>query len=318
MDECFKILNEQSQYIRLTRETPRDGWLPYLNTQMKLSNGVMHVKWYRKESSKNIMLHARSAHPKAVKRAIVRNMFRTARKVCTHEEGRYESRKLVMEIASNNGYLTSRYQPRPPHAGTRSRTPRLNKLPLCIPFFSDKVSAAFQQCIIRAQLQDDVILVNIPNDSIKKQLVRNRHYDRNCISEQCIVCPHGNVGDCAKVGVVYQLECLTCHALYIGETGRTLSVRIKEHLATKRRGNLTSPLGRHKNEVHSGSDFNVRCSILAIESEISARKALEAAWILTRNPGMNNKNECLSLTSDLLPFLSLCELSNVDQIRSGH
>ncbi|EYC41359.1 hypothetical protein Y032_0572g144 [Ancylostoma ceylanicum] len=170
MDECFKILNEQSQYIRLTRETPRDGWLPYLNTQMKLSNGVMHVKWYRKESSKNIMLHARSAHPKAVKRAIVRNMFRTARKVCTHEEERCESRKLATEIASNNGYLTSRYQPRPPHAGTRSRTPRLNKLPLCIPFFSDKVSAAFQQCIIRAQLQDDVILVNIPNDSIKKQL----------------------------------------------------------------------------------------------------------------------------------------------------
>ena len=44
MDECFNILNQQSQYIKLTRETPQEGWLPYLNTQMKLSNGVVNIK----------------------------------------------------------------------------------------------------------------------------------------------------------------------------------------------------------------------------------------------------------------------------------
>lgn len=27
MDECFRLMNEQSQYIRLTRETPNNGWL---------------------------------------------------------------------------------------------------------------------------------------------------------------------------------------------------------------------------------------------------------------------------------------------------
>ena len=317
MDECFRLLNEQSQYIRLTRETPRDGWLSYLNTQMKLSNGIMHVKWYRNESSKNILIHARSAHPTAVKRAVLRNMFKTATKVCTSENERCEARKLAVEIASKNGYSTSRCQRRPSRAGIQSRTPRDNKIPLCIPFISDKVSAALQQCIVRAQLQDDVFLVNIPNENIRKQLVRNRLYDKHCISEQCVVCPHGNIGDCAKVGVVYQLECLTCHDLYIGETGRALSVRIKEHMATKRRGNVTSPLGRHRVETHSGNDFNVKCIILAFENDIAERKVLEAAWISTRNPGMNNRNECLSLTSDLLPFLSLCELSSVDQIRSG-
>ncbi|EYC27722.1 hypothetical protein Y032_0008g148 [Ancylostoma ceylanicum] len=317
MDECFRVLNEQSQYIRLTRETPRDGWLPYLNTQIKVSDGILHVKWYRKESSKNIIIHAKSAHPSTVKRSVVRNMIKTATKFCTHEDDRWESRSLALRIASSNGYSTLRYQHRPPRVANQSRTPRDKKLPLCIPFFSDKVSAAFQQCILRAQLQDDVFLVNIPNDNIKRQLVRNRLYDTQCVLEQCVVCPQGKIGDCAKVGVVYQLECLACHSLYIGETGRMLSVRIKEHIAAKKRGKLTTPLGRHRIEVHDGDDFNIRCKILAYESEISARKALEAAWILTENPGMNNKNECLSLTSDLLPFISLCELS-VDRIRSGH
>ncbi|EYC19566.1 hypothetical protein Y032_0024g941 [Ancylostoma ceylanicum] len=257
-----------------------------------------------------------SVHPNAVKRTIVRNMFRTATKVCTCDGEQCVSRKLASEIASSNGYSTSRLQSRSPHTANRSRTPRLSKVPLCMPLFPDRVTAAFQQCIIRAQLQDDVILVNIPNDNIKKQLVRNRLYDKDCISEQCIVCPYGKVGDCAKVGVVYELECLTCHVLYIGETGRTLSVRIKEHMATKRRGNLASPLGRHKIEAHNGSDFNVKCKILALESEISARKALEAAWILTRNPGMNNKNECLSLTMTLTcPLRTIVSCADYSAIR---
>ncbi|KAK6758222.1 hypothetical protein RB195_015816 [Necator americanus] len=61
MDECFRILNERSQYIKLTREQPKDGWLPYLNAQIKLHNGIASVKWYRKESSKNILINAKSA-----------------------------------------------------------------------------------------------------------------------------------------------------------------------------------------------------------------------------------------------------------------
>ena len=43
------------------------------------------------------------------------------------------------------------------------------------------------------------------------------------------------IGDCAQKGDIYQIQCLGCNELYIGETGRVLSVRVKEHLAGKRR-----------------------------------------------------------------------------------
>ncbi|EYC15092.1 hypothetical protein Y032_0021g380 [Ancylostoma ceylanicum] len=307
MDECFTLLNKQSQYIRFTRETPEDGWLPYLNTKVKLSNGIFKMKWYRKESSKNILVHAKSAHPIAIKRAVIRNMFKTAAMVCTGDRERYESRKMASQIASSNGYSVSQHSCKH-HSVNRSHNLSKNKLPLCLPFISDQVSAAIQKCIFRAELQNDVVLVSIPNDNIRKQLVRNRLYDRQCVSEQCIVCPHGKEGDCAMIGVIYQMECLDCNALYIGETGRALHVRIKEHLASKRRGSLITPLGRHRYEAHCGNDFSVKCTILACEAEISARKALEAFWITVKNPAMNNKNECLSITSDFLPFVSLCEL----------
>ncbi|EYB86087.1 hypothetical protein Y032_0286g1413 [Ancylostoma ceylanicum] len=306
MDECFTILNQQSQYISFTREKPCDGWLPYLNTQLMLANGTLHVKWYRKESSKNIILHARSAHPTAVKRAIVRNVFKTALEVSSGESERQESLRMANEIMSSNGYSSRPRRARKPTAangGNRNE----RKLPLCLPFISDRVSAAIRQCLTQAHLQD-VVLVNIPNENIRRQLVRNRLYDKACVIRNCVVCPYGRIGDCTKTGVVYQIECLTCHATYIGETGRPLSVRINEHLASKRRQSLISPLGKHRKEDHCGNDFDVQCTILAFETEISARKALEALWILARTPGLNSRNEQMSITSDLMPFLSLCEL----------
>ena len=178
----------------------------------------------------------------------------------------------------------------------------------CLPFTSDKAGSAIKECLTQAQLSQDVVLVNIPNDNIKRQLVRNRLYDRACVSKNCVVCPFSKVGDCAIAGAVYQIECLACHATYIGETGRLLSVRISEHLASKKRQSLLSPLGRHRKEDHNGTDFEVSCTILAIEGNITARKALEAMWIITCDPKMNNRNEQLSITRDLMPFFPSCAI----------
>ena len=163
-------------------------------------------------------------------------------------------------------------------------------IPLSLPFISDRVTNEFKRCLIQAQLNQDVVLVNIPANSIKRQLVRNRLYDTDCITQNCVVCPNGRVGDCAKFGVVYELECLDCHATYIGETGRLLSIRVNEHLASKKRGSAVSPVGKHRAD-HGGNDFCVKCTILAHESKIAARKALEASFILSRQPKMNGKNE---------------------------
>ncbi|EYB98990.1 hypothetical protein Y032_0126g1342 [Ancylostoma ceylanicum] len=153
-----------------------------------------------------------------------------------------------------------------------------------------------------------VVLVNIPNGNIKLQLVRNRLYNRACMSENCVICPFRKSEDCATMGVIYEIECLTCQATYIGETGRPLWVRINERLASKKRESLITPLGKHRKEDHDGADFNIRCTTLANESRTSARKALEAFWISERAARLNSRNEHLAVISDLMPFVSLCEL----------
>lgn len=57
------------------------------------------------------------------------------------------------------------------------------------------------------------------------------------------------------------------NALYITETGRVLAVRIKEHLVSKRRRNLTSPPGRQRDEGQGGTEFDVKCMVLTFETK---------------------------------------------------
>ena len=200
-------------------------------------------------------------------------MIKTAATVCSGEDERRESLKMASEILRTNGYPPLRSRTRHLRRRLPTATDNLNraKISLCLPFISDGISNAIKKCLVQAQLDGDVCLVNIPSGNLKQQLVRNRLYDKSCNTRDCVVCPYGKIGDCGKSGVVYQIECLDCHAIYIGETGRPLFVRLKEHLASKRRRSLISPLGKHRSEDHSGNDFDIKCTILTYEDAISAR-----------------------------------------------
>ncbi|VDL82204.1 unnamed protein product [Nippostrongylus brasiliensis] len=53
-------------------------------------------------------------------------------------------------------------------------------------------------------------------------------------------------------------------------------------------------------------------AILSRESEISARKTLEALWIAVRNPTINRKEERVEVTQELAAFADLCGLDPKD------
>ncbi|KAK6745282.1 hypothetical protein RB195_011792 [Necator americanus] len=302
MDNCFKILNEQSEYITFTRDKPKGEWLPFLNVQVHISNRTHRTKWYRKPSNKNILVHFLSAHPTQVQRSVVRNMFRTATSVCTGREERRESIELARKIAVTNGYTPMRSITK--RAQTRNKS-GMEKVPFCVLFISDEVSAAIRRFLRKAKLEESVAIVELPSSCLKQILIRNRLYDRICTTPECKICPDNNEGDCMSSCVVYMICCVQCGDEYIGETARPLCIRIKEHLDGKRKSCDSTALGGHRVRRHNGEDFVVKITILAREPSIAARKALEAFWIHSKSPKMNRKEECLSITRELAPYLRL-------------
>ncbi|EYC20219.1 hypothetical protein Y032_0022g515 [Ancylostoma ceylanicum] len=323
LDKCFELLNNQMEHIKLTREKPRGNWLPFLNIEVSLHRGTYRTRWFRKPTSKNIIVHCSSSHPIRTKAAVVRNMFHTARSVCSGTNERRESIQLARSVAESNGYVpTVPYIKRNRHTKTPTSnqcgTSPQDKIPSCIPFISDEMSSSIRLCLKNSGLDGFVNLVDIPSDTLKRRLVRNRLYDRLCLTSNCTICPTGREGDCMVSGTVYQISCTLCGDNYIGETARPLSLRIKEHLDGKRNCRKSTPLGAHRVSRHNGDDFEVQVSILTQETDIATRKTIEAFWIKARCPVMNRKDECLAITNELGSYRDLCQFdpNTIDPVTS--
>uniref|UniRef100_A0A0K0CVJ9 GIY-YIG domain-containing protein n=1 Tax=Angiostrongylus cantonensis TaxID=6313 RepID=A0A0K0CVJ9_ANGCA len=163
-------------------------------------------------------------------------------------------------------------------------------------------------------LEESVAKVEIPPDTLRRQLGRNRLNDRLSETENCVICPFGKDGDCMSSGAIYLISCGICGDEYIGETGKSLCIRIKEHLDGKRKAGQGTPLGTHRIQKHSGDDFDTKVAILARDTKTPTRKLLESFWINAKNPKMNSRKEYLEITHDLAPtFVSI-----VDVGRSSH
>ncbi|EYB86196.1 hypothetical protein Y032_0283g1309 [Ancylostoma ceylanicum] len=176
------------------------------------------------------------------------------------------------------------------------------KIPFCLPFISDEVSNAVRRSLRQAGLQVDVRVVDIPPPNLKRHLVRNRAYDR----PGCVICPHDKDGDCMISGTIYLITCQACGDEYIGETGRPLCVRIKEHLDGLSKSKTATPLGTHRRLCHENSEIQIGVTILSREPEIIARKTLETFWITARSPKINRKDECIAITKELALYQNLC------------
>uniref|UniRef100_A0A0K0DFV1 GIY-YIG domain-containing protein n=1 Tax=Angiostrongylus cantonensis TaxID=6313 RepID=A0A0K0DFV1_ANGCA len=147
-----------------------------------------------------------------------------------------------------------------------------------LPFIGDEVGIATKPCLRRTDLEDSVAIVEMPPDTLHRQLARNRLYDGLCETENCVICPFGKDADCMSSGTIHLISCNDCRDEYIGETSSPSIVRIKEHLDGKRKLRQGTPQGTRRIQEHSGEDFDIRVTILARHAKTPAHKLLLEAF----------------------------------------
>ena len=114
---------------------------------------------------------------------------------------------------------------------------------------------------------------------------------------------------------VYRINCNNCDKFYIGETGRSLADRIKEHKYDLRNNNLNNAMFVHS--LDNGHSFNFNNAKIIIPcNDTQTRKVTESSFInfhrnsiVNIHPGLNQINSYLShllLSSFPSRFLDPC------------
>ena len=103
--------------------------------------------------------------------------------------------------------------------------------------------------------------------TVKTKLQKSDPFERKkCKKDDCVTCKKEIDIDCRRRGVVYEIECKedNCGKKYIGQTGRTVYERMKEHVrkvGTDRVDVIVGAVEQHSKECHRGRDFKFQVRI---------------------------------------------------------
>ena len=105
LQDFHDCLNSADDNIKFTIENPSEtGWLPFLRFHLKVNNGILERKVYRKTACKDIYLSKDSHHPREVKENTIINEFKNIDKICSNEDHYKESSNIFKSILIQNNY----------------------------------------------------------------------------------------------------------------------------------------------------------------------------------------------------------------------
>ena len=283
----------------------REEYTAFLRSKINISeDGTVNSMLYQKEFSKNITLHQRSHHPTATKIASIRNNYNDADFFSSNNVNKQTSYDILDKLYINNGYMNPRKSLK---KKKKKKTSQINsdrrKSVLKLPFLSDSVSNKVKEFIKQRKLP--ITAVFIPGKKLRTIFCHSRPKDKRCCHKSnCRTCDALISGNCQTKNTIYQITCLICLLIYIGETLRIIDGRFDEHYKAAANPSCKSyknkALALHYSEHHPGMAPKLKLEILGTESNTLRRKIVEAMHIMNKNPQINLKSELETLRKYLI------------------
>ena len=212
-------LNSIEPSIQFTIEEEPQGTIAFLDTLVtRHDDGSLSTTVFRKKTHTDRYLDFSSHHPLVHKAAVTRTLLTRADRICTFQCDRDTEKKHVSKALESNGYPKTLIHQhwRPPPTLTPPPSPDMPKATITLPYVRH-----LAESIRRILVPLNVRVCFRPHRTLKQSLVRLKDHTP----------PE------KKAGVVYRIPCGTCGRAYIGQTGRTLDQRLKEHKRALTSGN---------------------------------------------------------------------------------
>ena len=292
-DQSNTILDELNNFhlnIKFTIEEEINDSLAFLDTKLtRTKEGNLQRTVFRKSTHSGRYLNFQSYHPIQHKISVVDTLLFRAFIICDQNQIDNELQIVTTQL-QNNGYplkfinrRKSRMQERAKSYtfGTKLTSSEDKSLPrLILPYMGPITNRITQ--FIRSKIE-----VNLGyNPGLKIGTIIN-----NC--KQKLPTEDNEIG-------IYKITC-SCDSIYIGETSRSLTIRMKEHLKSK-----TSAVSIHLQNNPTHSIYEDSASLIEKEPRTFHRKFKEHMWIL-KEPNNFNQNTGITVNSiwdvTLLPLM---------------
>ena len=266
VDSFSEHLNSIDQHIQFTSEQEKDGRIPFLDTCVSINqDGSTKISVYRKPTHTDQYLNFQSNHHLQHKRAVVNTLMLRAQTLVTENDDRTREIQHVKQALKINNYpewiLTI---PHPKSTTEDTEEPQNEKKIYASTPYIKGISERLQ----RAFKSHEVTLIHKPVNSLRSQLVR--------VKDTTV-----NLKEC---GTVYQIHCEKCNKEYVGETARSLEIRVKEHQSRS-----SSAIHEHcRLEGHLVEPNETK--VLSTEINTFKRRIKEAIQIKLTKPALNRDN----------------------------
>ena len=270
IDPLLQHLNSIESSIQFTYETESDDHsLPFLDILLMHCGNSILTSVYRKPTHTDRYLDFTSHHPSVHKAAVVKTLFSRADALSSSSTLIQQEHCVIARSLDANNYprtFVSRHSRR-----GRSDTPsddREIKYTIVLPYIR-----GFSEAVERMFSPEDVRVVHRPHTTLRQQLVH----------------PKDRIPSTQNSDVIYSIPCSACPKVYIGQTGRLLGTRLKEHRAAVKYAKTdVSAVSEHVWEKHHQMDFQ-STKILARENNLHRRCLLESWFIQKQHNCMNRE-----------------------------
>ncbi|XP_025264609.1 uncharacterized protein LOC112637982 [Camponotus floridanus] len=275
LNTILNTFNSFHTRMQFTMEEGVDNRLNFLDVTIILEHGLIYFNWFHKPTFSGKYLHFESRHPLCQKRGTIIGLTDKVFRL-SHPRFHKENFEFIIDILLNNGFnnrldntLTADNNEVDGVDGG-GRISYFN-----VPYvknFSDR----FRQCVRDLEVKLFYTGINNLRRFIKVGKDRLDKDSRN--------------------NIVYKINCMDCNASYVGQTGRLLKTRLKEH-----KKNLTSVIAEHRALDHT-LDFD-GVEILDEEAFLGRRLISEMIHIKRQRNALNLQNDTLKLNASCLSII---------------
>ena len=270
------IFNNYDSNLKFTHEIENNGVLNFLDLSVIRVNNRLITNWFQKPTSSGRILNFDSKHTFEQKKNIIYNLVDRSILLSNSVYHR-QNIKQIKKILSDNSYPLSFVEKHIKNRlmkikhnkynnninrGSNSNNLYTSQRKICLPFYNNfykKCSSIFKKYNINVlpkinkNLQSIIKLGKDPLDKFD------------------------------STGVVYKFHCFNCPASYVGQTKRSLSTRLKEHMTCKTSDSVVTS---HIQVLKHNFDWQ-NTKILDIEPDYYKRSLSEMLFI---NSDKNNIN----------------------------